>query len=305
MKKIFFLFFLSVSVVFSYDVNIISQKNLDKSVTPLTIEKAFEEAGFFISGNQDMTQAFQRTFNESPFEVYNLFTVYHVDLLAKLAKEYPKIGLFTPLSMSIYTKKGEDRIHVAFLTKDAISKITKIPSSNADLKSLEMLVRKTLATALAKGEYEALEYEISKTDKELITKAQIQLDPKDWEEESETLIEEFEAKLEEQGFTQAGFTDANFHFQNQKNDYTYDLFVSESICKLPVIYTVAKTRPEAGAFAPCAIAMYKRSDDNTLYISYPNVYNWISSLSIEDKEAIDILEKTQKQMELILNEIKE
>ena len=304
MKKYVLVFILLFSSVFAYDVKIIYQDNKDGKVTPKSIEEEFRKSGFYISDNRDMNIPFKKQFDRTDFKTYNLFTLYHIESVYQLAKEYPSIGVFTPLSMSIYTKKGDDNIYVSFLTSDAISKITKIPADNKYLKQIEMLIRKTLFNALPNGQYKALEYEISKTKKPLTTKTSIKLDPKDWEEESEGLIEEFEAKLEEQGFVQASFTDINYDFK-KKHSNKYDLFVSESICKLAVIYTVAKTRPEAGAFAPCSLAIYKKKGDDTLYLEYPNVYNWISSLSIEDKEATKILLDTQKKMEAILYEINE
>ena len=132
----------------------------------------------------------------------------------------------------------------------------------------------------------------------------LEIDAQEWEDEIDGFIEEFEGKLEEQGFVQAAYTDINYDFKKMK-DNSYDFFASESICKLPVIYTVSQARPEAGAFAPCAISIYKKKNDNILYIEYPNVYNWISSLSLNDKEPIEVLLKSQAQMETILYEIKE
>ncbi len=302
MKKYIAVLLLLSSFLFGYDVHIMSQENSDGKVTPKTIEAEFKKAGFYISDNRDMNIPFMKQFKNTHYKSYHLFTLYSVDIVKKLAKKYPSIGLFTPLSMAIFTKKGDDRIYISYLTSDAIAKITKIPAR--ELKELEMEIRKTLMFALPKGEYEALEYEISKTKKELVTRAQINLESKDWEDEIEGFIEEFEGMLETKGFVQAGYTDINYDFQKVKNN-VYDFFVSESICKLPVIYTVSKNRPEAGAFAPCAISIYKKKNENILHIEYPNVYNWISSLSLSDKDSIEILLKSQKQVETILQEIKE
>lgn len=302
MKKALVLFSLLSSILFAYDVHILSQENKDGSVTPKTIQKAFEKEGFYISDNRDMNPPFKFNFKNIHYKTYNLFTLYPVEIVKEIAMEYPSIGLFTPLSMAIFTDDKKNRIAVSYLTSDAISKITNIPEKK--LKPLEMAVRKALMAALPNGEYQALEYEISKTDKPLVTKTTIELDKDDWEEEIETFIEELEGRLEEFGFVQAAYTDINYDFGKLKNN-PYDFFASESICKLPVIYTVSKARPEAGAFAPCAISMYKKKNENTLYVEYPNVYNWISSLSLEDKESIDVLLKSQKQMELILKELKE
>lgn len=301
MKKFIVVFVFLSSFLFGYDVHIISQENKDGLVTPKTIEAEFKKAGFYISDNKDMNIPFQKQFKNTHYKTYNLFTLYHVGILKNLVQKYPSIGLFTPLSMAIYTTKEDDRIHVSFLTSDALAKITKIPSS--ELRELEMEIRKALMYALPNGEYEALEYEISKTQKELVTKMHFEIDDKNWENAIEGFIEELEGLLEMQGFVQAAYTDINYDIKKMANN-KYDFFASESICKLPVIYTVSQDRPEAGAFAPCAIAMYKIKGENILHIEYPNVYNWISSLSLNDKKAIEILLKSQAQMETILYELK-
>lgn len=302
MSKYILALVLLSNLLFAYDVNIISQENKDGLVTPKTIEAEFKKTGFYISDNRDMNVPFMKQFKNTHYTTYNLITLYPVEIVKELAQKYPSIGLFTPLSMAIFTNKDSDRIHVSFLTSDAIAKISNIPQK--ELKKLEMLIRKTLMYALPNGEYETLEYEISKTQKELVTKMHIDLDNKNWKAQIETFIEEFEGKLEEEGFVQAAYTDINYDFKEMKNN-EYDFFISESICKLPVIYTVSKNRPEAGAFAPCAISIYKKKNDNIFYIEYPNVYNWISSLSLSDKESIEVLLKSQAQMETILYELKE
>jgi len=301
MKKLLISFFILSSFCFGYDVHILSQENKDGKVTPKTIENEFKKAGFYISDNRDMNIPFKKQFKNTHYKTYNLLTLYPTKIVKDLAQKYPAIGLFTPLSMAIFTKKGSDRIHVSYLTSDALTKITKIPYK--ELKPLEMAIRKALMYALPNGEYQALEYEISKTQKQLVTKMHMQLQEKNWESEIENFIEEFEEKLEVVGFSQAAYTDINYDFKDMVNN-KYDFFASESICKLSVIYSVSKTRPEAGAFAPCAISIYKKKQDKTLYIEYPNVYNWISSLSLEDKEGIKLLLESQAQMETILYELK-
>ena len=305
MKKLLVAFLLvSITSLFANDVQVFSQKNIDGKITPKTIEAEFKKLGFYISDNRDMNKPFTIQFKQTDFKVYNLFTLYHIDSVYNLAKKYPKIGLFTPMSMSIYTKKGDDTIHVSSLTVETMSRISGIPASNHDLQKIGMLVKKALKIALPNGKFETFDYKSSKTAKELITKMHVEVDPEDWEDETEGMIEMIEGGLEEKGFVQAGFTDINYDFKKMGDDY-FDMFVSESICKLPVIYAVAKTRPEAGAFAPCSISIYKRKGENIMYVEYPNVYNWIASLTIDDKNAIKELIEAQAKMEVILYNAKE
>lgn len=304
MKKLILMIAISaLTTLFAHDIQIFSIDNKDEKVTPVTIEQEFKNAGFYISDNRNMNGPFMKQFQQTDFKVYNLFTTHHIPTVQKLAKTYPEIGLLTPMSMSIYTKKGEDKIYVSTLTLEAMSKITGIPSSNKDLQVIATMLKQTIQKALPNAKEEKIDYAVAPTQKPLVTKLFIELDSKEWSKESDGIIEEFEANLEMNGFVQAGFNDINYYFK-ESGHTDFDIFVSESICKLPVIYTVAKTRPEAGAFAPCSISIYKKKTDDYLHIEYPNVYNWISSLNMESKEGIKELLEAQAKMEVILYNLK-
>lgn len=304
MKKLFLIIFATILTnLFAHDIQIFSIDNKDKKVTPLTIEQEFKNAGFYISDNRNMNGPFMKQFQQTDFEVYNLFTTHHIPTVQKIAKTYPQIGLLTPMSMSIYTKKGESKLYVSTLTLDAMSKITTIPASNKELQLIAKMVKDTLFKAMPNATIENIDYPVAPTQKPLITKLFIELDSKEWSNESNGIIEEFEANLEMNGFVQAGFNDINYYFK-ESGVTDFDIFVSESICKLQVIYTVAKTKPEAGAFAPCSISIYKKKTDDYLHIEYPNVYNWISSLDMQSKEGIKELLEAQAKMEVILYNLK-
>lgn len=126
-----------------------------------------------------------------------------------------------------------------------MSKITGIPKENKDLQNIVKMVKETLEKAMPNGKFVALPYDVAATQKELITKLHIKLKKGEWESDSEGLIEEFEANLEMNGFVQAGFNNINYYFK-ESGDLFFDIFVSESICKLPVIYTVAKHDQKLG-----------------------------------------------------------
>ena len=93
--------------------------------------------------------------------------------------------------------------------------------------------------------------------------------------------------------------------QGGKLPSPYDIYYTTSICKLKVIYTVAKSRPEASAFAPCTTMVYKKKGEDKIVIGFPAVYNWLSSARVEDKEAKAVLLKAQEEFESILKEVTE
>jgi len=270
------------------DIQIFTSENADGKITPVTIEAVFKKAGFVISANRDMNVPF-----------YNLFTIFSKKETLELVKKYPNIGLFAPMSMSIYTRKGEKKISVSSLSVEAMAKILKIPADDKVLVKVGKMVKDALKSAMPKGKFEILPYTVQKPIGELVSSYKMEMDEEDWDSEFDEFQIEFEGQLAPNGFVMAGFTDMTFHFDEA--DYEdFDFYSVYSICKLPVIYTVAKVHPEAGAYAPCSLYMSKKKDDNNMNIAFPSVYNWISSMDIKDKESLEVLLEAQESMHKIL-----
>jgi len=301
--KLFLLLSLS-SMVFAHDLQVYTADNKEGKITPQSIEAAFVKAGFYTSENRDMNLPFTKQFKETNFDVYNLFTFYSKAHTLSLAKKYPQIGLFAPLSMSIYTKKGEKSICVSTLTLEALSTIMEIPKDDPTLIEIAQMMQKAIKLALPNAKLEKLSCNVKALKGKRITRFEMEMDKDEWEDAKDEFQMEFEGELSQNGFVMAGFNDLNFDFKENKYDgYTfYDVY---SICKLPVIYTVAKLRPEAGAFAPCSLYLYMKKGEETMHIAYPSVYNWISALSIEDKASLEVLDDAQKRMEKILTKLTE
>jgi uncharacterized protein (DUF302 family) len=294
----------------SQDIQIYTTDNSNGKITGASIEKAFADAGFVISGNNDMNIAFKSKFQKTNHKMYHLFTVYKKELVLELAKITPKAALFAPLSMSIYMNNGSNNISISSLSIDGMAKVIGIPASNKYMAEYNKLIRATLAKALPNGHFEKTSYKILKPKGELITKFTYEMEVEDnsdadaIEEELEGIQEELEGSLETVGFVIAGFNRLGDEFSEAGYD-KYDFFDAYSICKLPVIFEVAKTHPEAGAYAPCTFYMYKEKGSSEIQMAYPSVYNWISSLDIEDAPSIKVLEDAQKLMIEVVNEVTE
>ena len=286
------------------DIQIFTSANEDGKITPATIEEAFKKTGFFISENRDMNGPFTKQFKETTFDVYNLFTFYSKELTLALVKEFPNIGMFSPLSMSIYTKKGEKKISIASLSVETIAKILNIPAGNKDLVKLGGMVKEALKNAMPEGKFDTVKYTVQKPIGPLVSTYELEMDPEGWAEEKEGLQMEFEGALSTNGFVMAGFSDLNHDFKESKYE-EYDFYDVYSICKLPVIYTVAIENPEAGAYAPCSLYMYKKKGEENMHIAFPSVYSWISSMDIKDKKSLTVLKEAQVSMHKILTELTE
>jgi uncharacterized protein (DUF302 family) len=281
------------------DIRIYTADNNGGKVTAATIGQAFKDAGFTISGNNDMNKAFDAKFKTHPHDTYNLMTLYKKDVVGKLIGKYPNIALFTPLSMSIFTRKGETSISVSSMDIAGIAKVTGIPVDNADLVAYMKQVSDVFAIALPNGKFETVNYKIVKQEGNLVNRFTMGMDVKDddIEDEMDAIQEELEA-----GFSTAGFVMAGF---NSIGDETYDFFDAYSICKIAVIFEVSKTHPEAGAFAPCTFYMYKKKGEKMVHFAYPSVYNWLSSIDATDEASKDVLLKAQKAMNAAVNEATE
>ena len=288
------------------DIRIFTADNNGGKVTAKTIEKAFKDAGFYLTGNNDMNKAFEAKFKTHTHDVYNLMTLHKKDVVTKLAKKYPEIALFTPLSMSIFTRKGEKTISVSSMSADGIAKVTGIPADYADLVAYMKEVADVLAKAMPNGKFEELNYKIAKPEGDLVKRFTMEMDveDEDVEDELEGLQEELEAGLETAGFVLAGYNKLGVDYAKAGND-TYDFFDVYSICKVAVIFEVSKTHPEAGAFAPCVFYMYKKKGEKDVHFAYPTVSNWFSSIDVTDKASKDVLLKAEKAMNAAVNEATE
>ena len=293
-----------VEVSTSEDIQVFTTDNKDGKITPASIQKAFEKLGFFVASNRDMNTPFKKQFKETSFDVYNLFTFYKKDVTLELAKKYDNIGLFAPMSMSIYTKKGSNTISISTLSSDAMAKIMNISKDEKLLVELRLLVVKALELALPNGKFEKLSYKVAKAPGELVTTYTMEMDDEEWEDELEELMMLFEGELAPNGFVIAGHSSLGDGFE-EANYEGYDFYEVYSVCKLAVIYSIAKTRPEAGAFAPCSLYFAKKKGEKEMKIAFPSVYNWISSLAVSDKKNVEVLEDAQKRMNKILTSITE
>ena len=286
------------------DIEIFTVDNKDGKITPKTIQAAFEKAGFTVSANRDMNKPFKIQFKESGFDIYNLFTFYKKDTVLELVKKYPNVGLFAPMSMSIYTKKGDKTLSVASLSAKAMAKIMKAPENDKTINDLKQLVSDTLKKAMPNGHFVKPDYQVKPAKGELVTHFVTEIDNDEWEDELEEFKMGFEGELAPKGFVIAGFNNLGDDFEEEKYE-VYDFYEVYSICKLPVIFTIAKTHPEAGAYAPCSLYLSKKKGEGKMEIAFPSVYNWMSSMSIENKDDMHVLEEAQAGMQKILKGLME
>lgn len=285
------------------DIQIYTAPNADGKITAKSIEAAFASAGFTIDINNDMNGIFDKRFGGHWYETYHLFAV-HSKYAAKLAKQYPSIGLITPLSTAIYSNDKEHTMNISTLSLKGMSRMTQIPMDNPDLVAYHKQLDDALSKALPQGHFNVLNYKLSNPNDQLATTFTLKFEAEgdDMMTAKEDFQAEFEGELEPIGFLFPSFLEFNGEIKNA--DYQgYDFFDTYSICKLDVIYPISKTHPEVGAFAPCSFYMYKLKGEAKVHMGFPGVQNWISAAEIKDKESLDPLLEAHKLIEEKVNEL--
>jgi uncharacterized protein (DUF302 family) len=307
MKKILFLLMTAVAALYAQgDLRIYSVDNDPKSDLPQVIERSLAANGFTIAANTEMNKPFNIQFQQSDFEVFYLLTAYHTDLSRKLVVKYPDAGIFVPMGFGIYQHKGEKQLHVSVLTAEAMAKIIGLDRVDPILKSIETAAMKALEKAMPKATVAIENENPLPATGPLVSTYSLEVEEDEYEDAKEELAMGIQGGLSPKGFVLSNTLDFEMVVgEDESIDNPFDFYDSYSICKLKVIYNVAKTRPQASAFAPCTMMMYKKKGEDKIVIGFPGVYNWMSSARVQDAAATAELMKAQDDFETLLSDLTE
>lgn len=297
MKKIVLILLAGVLSLFGGDLHLISVPNAEGKLNAAMIEKALEADGFVISANSEMNGPFMKQFGQSDFVQFNLLTGFHKKLAASLVKSHPDAGIFVPMGFGIYQRKDDKALHVSVLSAKSMQKIAGFDAPEFALIEKEVL--STLKKALPGAKFAMSETSLPAEGK-LLSRYVKPSSAESWSSDKDNTEMMIEEGLKPAGFVLSNFTDYNFILNDSAAPSPFDFYDTYSICKLKVIYTVAKTRPEAAAFAPCTLMVYKKKDAGEIVMGFPGVFNWMSSARVNDAEAKAVLLQAQKDFEAVL-----
>lgn len=280
------------------DLYLFEIDNTKGTYTPEVIEKAFEKSGYYISMNSEMNGPFKIQFGQTDFKIFTLLTVFHEELSEALVKKHPQAGVFVPMGVGIYQNQNENTLHVSVLTAEAWAKILGFDDPiihEIEKKNLEVL-KATLPGATMKLSEEAME-----PTGPLVSLYEYEVDPEDFSDTKDEVAMMIEEGFKPKGFVMSNFTEYNYMLTKEETvESPFDFYDTYSICKLKVIYNVAKTRPEAAAFAPCTFMFYKEKGSDRFVMGFPGVYNWMSSANVTDENAHAELMQAQEDFESII-----
>ncbi|MCO4845157.1 MAG: DUF302 domain-containing protein [Sulfurovum sp.] len=301
MKKMIVMLLLLIQIIAfaNNDILLYKVENKDLKVSAQSLADGLTAYGYIVAKNQDMNGPYKKQFGTSTFQSYTLMSVYHPETSVGLVPKYAESGIFTPFSIAVYQRQGEDDLYIALLTAKAQENIIK--KQDVLFSSLEVLNKETIAKILPDAIETSLGYANVKTDKPLYTKYSFDVDDDDAVEAMGDLMMMMQSGMKPSGFVVANYIDFNAILKEEKNE-DYIFYDAYSLCKLKIIYELSKTKPEAGAFAPCTMVIYHRKGSNKTEIVSLNIDNLTSTLAIDDKGLLTMLEKAQSDMKNIIEE---
>jgi len=302
MKKILLLLMaLSYTLLWSGNADILLYKvpNKDHKITAQTLADGLTINGYVVSKNQDMNGPYQKQFQKTTFDSYNLMSVYHPETSVALVPKYAHSGIFTPFSIATYQKKGDNDFYIALLSAQAQQNILKV--KDPLITKLEKLTKETITKVLPTAVETMLPYEAVSTDKPLYTKYSFEVEDADAMEARGDLMMMMESGMKPSGFVVANYIDFNKVLKEEKKE-DYMFYDAYSLCKLKIIYELSKNKPEAGAFAPCTMVIYHKKGSNKTEIVTLSIENLTSTLAIKDKKLLDMLVKAQNTMKAIIED---
>lgn len=285
-------------------VQVFSAKNADGKITPKTIGAAFEATGLKMGGNNNMNKPFELRFKKVHYKTYHLAMFRHTELSKKIVQKAPQFGRLVPLTMSIWS--DGDTMNVSTLTLNGLARAANLPVTDPDLIAYADVIKKALKAAMPNGEYKPLNHKVLEPKATYEINFTAELDPDaDFDEWRDGFEMEFEGEMEPVGFMFPNYTNLNEEIFDKAGIDDFDFYITYSICKFDVIFPVSKDTPEAGAYAPCSLYVYKKKGENTVHIGYLGVDNWIKTLDITDQHAIDQLKDAESKINDILSELTE
>lgn len=302
MKKIILVFvMIMTNMVAANNEDILLYKvaNKDHKITAQTLADGLITNGYVVSKNQDMNGPYEKQFKQTSFDSYNLMTIYHHDTSVALVPKYPHSGIFTPFSIATYQKKGDEYFYIALLSAKAQENILKV--QDALFLELEKNTKNTITKVLPTAVKVFLDYDSIPTDQSLYTKYSFDVDDEEAMEARDDLMMMMESGMKPTGFVVANYIDFNKVLKEEKNE-DYMFYDAYSLCKLKIIYEMSKTKPEAGAFAPCTMVIYHKKGSNKTEIVTLSIANLTSTLAIKDQALLKILKEAQSTMQTIIEE---
>jgi uncharacterized protein (DUF302 family) len=279
--------------LFASDVMVYKTKE-HPAVNFNTVSDSFKSLGYSVQAVSKLDKKFKKKFNDTTFDKFKIMAVYNRGIARKLILKYPDAGAFIPFSAVLQSYANSDDVTFTMLNVDTMKKVLNIKDEKLfdklEAKNNKIMQRFGFDTTKPKS----FDYSIKKAEGPLLFKKEISA------KDAAAVAKKLTDIMKKHKFSVVSSTNLA---DTKKTKAAYDYYTTFSICKVKVLFQAAKTRPEAAAFAPCSLAIYKKKGSDKVVVAFPSTYNWLSSLNMQDPKAIKILKDEQKEIEHFINSL--
>ena len=223
------------------------------------------------------------------------FSVSNDKALYEILKKAPNAAGFQPFNAHIYKKVDEDVTYIGHVAPETMLDITGVKDADVRKAYIDMYepldkwVTDNFGGKVVISEYDSLP---AKPMMEFEIPVDRSGDIVEW---AEGFQEELEAAFEEKKYIIAGFKNfkATYEEDLEMEFGEYDQFFVYGLCHFTYSYNIFnKGRPDAGAFAPCAMYFYIKAGSDTMVVGMPRLETWLNVMKIKDetmrKSAFDL-----------------
>ncbi|MEA2072412.1 MAG: hypothetical protein U9O86_02415 [Campylobacterota bacterium] len=207
----------------------------------------------------------------------------------------PQAAGFQPFNLHIYKTVTEDVTYIGHVDPTTMLDITGV-TNKADRKAyidmykpLDEFVTKEFGGKVVTSEYAKLPAQPMMTFEVPVDRSG---DIVEW---AEGFQEGLEEAFEEKKYIIAGFKNFKETYEEdlEMPFEKYDQFFVYGLCHFTYSYNIFnKGRPDAGAFAPCAMYFYIEKGSNKMMVGMPRLESWLNVMEIKDatmrKSAMDL-----------------
>ena len=223
------------------------------------------------------------------------FSISNDVALHPILTKAPQAAGFQPFNEHIYKKTSEDITYIGHIDPGTMLDITGVKDAETRKAYIDMYipldkwVTDNFGGKVVTTEYDTLP---AKPMMEFELPVDRSGDMVEW---AEGLQEEIEAAFEEKKYIIAGFKDFKTTYEEdlEMPFPEYDVFFVYGLCHFTYSYGIFnKGRPDAGAFAPCAMYFYVKAGSDKMIVGMPRLETWLNVMKITDeakrKSALDL-----------------
>ena len=234
------------------------------------------------------------------------FSISNDKALYSILKKAPEAAGFQPFNLHIYKTKAENVTYVGHLDPGTMLDITGVTDKSVRAEYIKMFdpldayVTKEFGGKVSTSTYSKLPAKPMMTFEFKVPKG---VDITEWTEEFQ---EGFEEAFEAKHYIIAGFKNFKETYEEdlELEFPEYDAFFVYGLCHFTFSYNVFnKGRPDAGAFAPCAMYFYIKPGTNTMVVGMPRLSVWTAVMELKDPAQIEWTKKIDKEIISIMNSL--